>query len=77
MSTNKLRRDLADLTRTVGDAKACRDCRGVQYMGAPGLFVSLWIPRKHGDPRGRAHTAGARMRSSHATSTAAPRVGNR
>ena len=21
-------------------------------MGAPGLFVSLWIPRKHGDPRG-------------------------
>src|SRR5215212_3807196 len=46
------RRQLEELRRIVGAPEACQDCKGMFYIGMPGLFVYLEIPKSAGDPPG-------------------------
>jgi hypothetical protein len=46
------RRQLEELRRIVGSPEACQDCKDVHYIGAPGLFVYLYIPDPDGSGAG-------------------------
>jgi hypothetical protein len=42
------RHQLEKLRKLAGEPDECQTCRGVQYVGMPGLFVCLYTPRGHG-----------------------------
>jgi hypothetical protein len=40
---SRLHREVAELEKRRGVVK-CKECHGVEYIGLPGLSVSMWIP---------------------------------